>query len=96
MIAEKKIALVTGGNRGIGFETCRQLAQLGMSVIGSARDISKGEKASKQLSDRGLDVVFYQLDVSNHIHIKRVSDHIILKFTRFDGLVNNAAFCHVS
>ena len=60
MTAEKKkIALVTGGNRGLEFETCRQLAQLGISVILSARDIAKGEKAAKQLSDRGLDVAFY-------------------------------------
>ena len=64
MTAEnKKIALVTGGNRGIGFETCRQLAQLDMRVILSARDIDKGNKAAKQLSDSGLDVVFYQLDI---------------------------------
>src|SRR5918996_276892 len=88
MIAEnkkKKIALVTGGNRGLGFETCRQLAQLGMSVILSAQDISKGEKAAKQLSDIGLDVVFYQLDVSKQI---------IQQFTRLDVLVNNAAILY--
>ena len=63
MNSKKKISLVTGGNRGLGFETCRQLAELGLTVILSARDISKGEKAARQLSDRGLDVVFYQLDV---------------------------------
>ena len=91
---KKKIALVTGGNRGIGFETCRQLAQLGMSVILSARDISKGEKAAKQLSDRGLDVVFYQLDVSNQNHINGVSEQIIQQFTRLDVLVNNAAILY--
>jgi NAD(P)-dependent dehydrogenase (short-subunit alcohol dehydrogenase family) len=91
---KKKIALVTGGNRGLGFETCRQLAQLGMSVILSARDISKGEKAAKQLSDIGLDVVFYQLDVSNQNHINRVSEQIIQQFTRLDVLVNNAAILY--
>ena len=95
MTAEKKkIALVTGGNRGLGFETCRQLAQLGMSVILSARDISKGEKAAKQLSDIGLDVVFYQLDVSNQSHINRISEQIIQQFTRLDVLVNNAAILY--
>jgi NAD(P)-dependent dehydrogenase (short-subunit alcohol dehydrogenase family) len=91
---KKKIALVTGGNRGLGFETCRQLAQLGMSVILSARDISKGEKAAKQLSDIGLDVVFYQLDVSNQNHINRISEQIIQQFTRLDILVNNAAILY--
>ena len=61
MTAEKKeknrIALVTGANRGLGFETCRQLAQLGLTVILSARDLTKGEVAAKQLIERGLDVI---------------------------------------
>jgi NAD(P)-dependent dehydrogenase (short-subunit alcohol dehydrogenase family) len=55
---------------------------------------TKGEKAAKQLSDRGLDVVFYQLDVSNQNHINRVSEQIIQKFTRLDVLVNNAAILY--
>jgi NAD(P)-dependent dehydrogenase (short-subunit alcohol dehydrogenase family) len=61
MTAKKKernrIALVTGANRGLGFETCRQLAQLGLTVILSARDLTKGEIAAKQLIERGLDVI---------------------------------------
>ena len=52
-----RIALVTGANRGLGFETCRQLAQLGLTVILSARDLTKGEIAAKQLIERGLDVI---------------------------------------
>jgi NAD(P)-dependent dehydrogenase (short-subunit alcohol dehydrogenase family) len=69
MPSESRTGLVTGGDRGLGFETCRHLAQLGLSVILSARDITKGEKAAKQLIDRGLDVLFYHLDVSDHSHI---------------------------
>jgi NAD(P)-dependent dehydrogenase (short-subunit alcohol dehydrogenase family) len=61
MTAEKKernrIALVTGANRGLGFETCRQLARLGLTVILTARDLTKGEVAAKQLIERGLDVI---------------------------------------
>jgi NAD(P)-dependent dehydrogenase (short-subunit alcohol dehydrogenase family) len=61
MIAKKKernrIALVTGANRGLGFETCRQLARLGLTVILTARDLTKGEVAAKQLIERGLDVI---------------------------------------
>ena len=62
MTAKKKernrIALVTGANRGLGFETCRQLAQLGLTVILSARDLTKGEVAAKPtIIERGLDVI---------------------------------------
>ena len=60
----KKIALVTGGNRGLGYETCRQLAQSGLTVILGARDLTKGKSAAYQLNEKeGLDVIFYQLDV---------------------------------
>jgi len=94
MNSKKKISLVTGGNRGLGFETCRQLAELGLTVILSARDISKGEKAARQLSDRGLDVVFYQLDVSNKSHIQHTANVIKQQFGRLDTLVNNAAILY--
>lgn len=94
MSTEKKIALVTGGNRGLGFETCRQLAQLGLTVILSARDITKGEISAKQLIDRRLDVVFYQLDVSDQSHIDRVAYLVEQQFGRLDVLVNNAAILY--
>ena len=94
MVAKKRIALVTGGNRGIGFETCLQFAQLGLSVILSARDITKGEKAVKQLTDRGLNAAFYHLDVSDHSHIDRTIYELEHRFGRIDVLVNNAAILY--
>ena len=94
MTTEKKIALVTGGNRGLGFETCRQLAQLGLTVILSARDTTKGEIAAKQLIDRGLDVVFHQLDVSEQSQIDRIVYEVEEQFGRIDVLVNNAAILY--
>ena len=98
MTAKKKernrIALVTGANRGLGFETCRQLAQLGLSVILSARDLTKGEVAAKQLIERGLDVIFYELDVLNQSHMNRIIRQIEQRFGRVDVLVNNAAILY--
>lgn len=61
----KKIALVTGANRGIGFETCRQLSELGLTVILTSRDPTKGKISTKILSANGLDIVFYQIEVTN-------------------------------
>lgn len=90
----KKIALVTGANRGLGFETCRQLARLGLTVILSARDFTKGEVAAKQLVERGLDVIFYELDVLNQSHMNRITHQIEQRFGRLDVLVNNAAILY--
>jgi NAD(P)-dependent dehydrogenase (short-subunit alcohol dehydrogenase family) len=90
----KKIALVTGANRGLGFETCLQLARLGLTVILSARDFTKGEVAAKQLVERGLDVIFYELDVLNQNHINRITRQIEQRFGQLDVLVNNAAILY--
>jgi NAD(P)-dependent dehydrogenase (short-subunit alcohol dehydrogenase family) len=85
---------VTGSNKGLGFETCLRLAQLGLTVILSARDVIKGQVAAKQLVDKGLDVLFYQLDVSNQSNISRIARQIEQQFGRLDILVNNAAILY--
>jgi NAD(P)-dependent dehydrogenase (short-subunit alcohol dehydrogenase family) len=91
---KNKIALVTGANKGLGFETCLQLAQLGLTVILSALDLIKGQLAAKQLADRGLDVLFYQLDVSNQSNITKIAHRIEQQFGRLDILINNAAILY--
>jgi NAD(P)-dependent dehydrogenase (short-subunit alcohol dehydrogenase family) len=91
---KKRICLVSGGNRGIGFETCNQLAQLGHTVLLTARDLTKGKTAAKQLTDKGLDIIFYQMDVSNQKSIDDTYDKIIQRFGRLDVLVNNAAILY--
>jgi NAD(P)-dependent dehydrogenase (short-subunit alcohol dehydrogenase family) len=91
---KKKIALVTGANKGLGFETCLQLAQIGLTVILTARDLIKGQVAAKQLADRGLDILFYQLDVSNQSNISRIAQQVEQQFGRLDVLVNNAAILY--
>lgn len=86
----KQIALVTGANKGLGFETSRQLAQKGIKVLMSARKESKGKAAAKKLQSEGLDVEFILLDVTNSEHIKRVRKYIEKHFGKLDILVNNA------
>jgi NAD(P)-dependent dehydrogenase (short-subunit alcohol dehydrogenase family) len=86
---KNKIALVTGANRGLGFETCLQLAQLGLTVILSARDCVKGQVAAKQLAEKGLDVLFYQLDVSNQSNVSKIACQIEQEFGRLGKLVTN-------
>ena len=91
---KKKIALVTGSNKGLGFETCRQLARLGITVILSSRNFSKGKIPSKLLVEEGLNILFYQLDVSNQVNISRIANQIEKQFGQLDILVNNAAILY--
>lgn len=89
---DKPIAVVTGGNKGIGLEICRQLAINGVKVILTARDEKRGKEALEKLKGSGvLDVVFHRLEVTNRSSIVSLADFIRAEFGRFDILVNNAA-----
>ncbi|MFN3396564.1 MAG: SDR family oxidoreductase [Thermodesulfovibrionales bacterium] len=93
-MSSQKIALVTGANRGLGFETSRQLARMGIKVLMGARRVSKGREAAKKLQKEGLDVEFILLDVTNPEHIKEVKKYIEGRFGKLDILVNNAGMIH--
>lgn len=85
-----KIALITGANKGIGFETARQLGKEGVTIIAGARSKEKGEAAVKKLQDEGITAEFLQLDVDNNADIKGAYDYINNKYGKLDILVNNA------
>lgn len=84
--------MVTGANKGIGFETVRQLSSKGVTVILTARDEKRGRAATSLLHDQlGLSadrVVFHQLDVSDPLSVEALADFIKEKFGRLDILVN--------
>ncbi len=86
-----RIAVVTGGNRGIGLEICRQLGRLGLEVVLTARDEVKGHAAAKQLDAEGLDVSFQQLDVTDPASVQQFTKDMLRYFKGIDVLVNNAA-----
>ena len=81
-----RTALVTGANRGLGFETARQLGRLGYRVVASGRDAAKAERAAEMLRGEGLDVIAYELDVASDASCARVGE-----LGPVDVLVNNAA-----
>jgi NAD(P)-dependent dehydrogenase (short-subunit alcohol dehydrogenase family) len=86
-----KIALVTGANKGIGFETARQLAKSGgVHVLLAARDRAKGDAAALKLQGEGLDVEALTLDVTNAADIAAAVKEVEKKFGRLDILINNA------
>jgi NAD(P)-dependent dehydrogenase (short-subunit alcohol dehydrogenase family) len=88
--AAKKVALITGGNKGIGLETGRQLGKLGYAVLLGARDVPKGEAAAKSLRADGIDARAVKLDVTRAEDIAVVTRMIESKFGKLDVLVNNA------
>jgi NAD(P)-dependent dehydrogenase (short-subunit alcohol dehydrogenase family) len=89
-MSEKKTALITGANRGIGFETARQLGQQGIKVLLGARNEEKGKEAASKLKNEGLDVEFIRLDVDDAKTHAAAAKYIEEKFGKLDILVNNA------
>lgn len=85
-----KIALVTGANRGLGLEVCRQLAQQGVSVILTARDRQKGEQAAQQLLEEGLEVMVKPLDVADDQSVAQLVRDLESNLPQLDILINNA------
>ncbi|KAI7726981.1 hypothetical protein M8C21_011406, partial [Ambrosia artemisiifolia] len=89
---DKRCAVVTGANKGIGFEICRQLALKGIEVVLTARNESRGVEALQKLHASGIsNVVFHQLDVKDETSITNLFKFIETRYKKLDILVNNAA-----
>lgn len=89
-MTERKIALITGANKGIGLETARQLAQQNIIVLVGARDLKKGEAATKQLRTEDLEARAIEIDVDKTESIQKAVAQVEREFGRLDILVNNA------
>jgi len=85
-----RVALVTGANRGIGLEVCRQLARLGLKVVLTARDEAKARAAVAALEAQGGQIVAQPLDVTDAHSIAAVKEWLERELGRVDVLVNNA------
>ncbi len=89
-MADKKVALITGANKGIGKEIARQLGAQGIIVLVGARDIGRGEEAAAELKANGADAHFVPLDVTDPASIAAAASQVENNFGRLDVLVNNA------
>ncbi|KAG8653606.1 hypothetical protein MANES_05G037800v8 [Manihot esculenta] len=95
----KRYAVVTGANKGIGFEICRQLASNGIVVVLTARDENRGMEAVAKLKHSGFSdelVIFHQLDVVDPDSVASLADFVKTQFGKLDILVNNAGISGVA
>lgn len=90
MEAAKKVALITGANKGIGFEIARQLGQENHTILMGARDAERGEQATETLRSEGFDAHFVPLDVTDEASVVAAATTITEHFGKLDVLVNNA------
>ncbi len=90
-MTDKRVALVTGANRGMGLEIVRQLSRLGLIAVLAARDLEKGKVAAATLAAEELDVPIVALDVTDADSIRAAVAEVRGLFGRIDVLVNNAA-----
>lgn len=90
-MSEQKIALITGANRGIGFETARQLGKQGIKVLVGARSEEKGLEAETKLKEEGFDSEFVLLDVDDVKTHESAAKYVEETYGKLDILINNAA-----
>ncbi|KAJ6545002.1 hypothetical protein DFH09DRAFT_1172443 [Mycena vulgaris] len=90
--ADTKIVLITGANKGIGFETAKQLASQykGYHILMGSRDVERGAKAAETLQQAGLSVEALAIDVADDRSIEAAAETVKSKFGRLDVLINNA------
>lgn len=85
-----RVALVSGANRGLGFEVARQLSERGMTVLLGARNFDKGLHAARKLAGAPGEVIAVQLDVTSQDQVDTLARWIEVTYGRLDVLVNNA------
>jgi NAD(P)-dependent dehydrogenase (short-subunit alcohol dehydrogenase family) len=90
MAAEKKIAFITGGNRGLGLETARQLGKQKVKVVIGSRDVEKGKAAAEKLRAEGADVEAIRFDITKPADYQEAYKYFDKSFGKLDILINNA------
>jgi NAD(P)-dependent dehydrogenase (short-subunit alcohol dehydrogenase family) len=93
-MTDKTVSLITGANKGIGYEIARQLGKLGHCVLVGARDKKRGQTATDQLKATGVDAHLIILDVAYQPSVERARMLIDQDYGRLDVLVNNAGIIH--
>jgi NAD(P)-dependent dehydrogenase (short-subunit alcohol dehydrogenase family) len=89
-MSNKKIAFITGANKGIGKETARQLGKLGYTVLLGSRSVANGQAAVDELKAEQIDAHLVEIDVNDEASIRRAAGQVVERFGHVDALINNA------
>ena len=95
MKLKDRVAIVTGGGKGIGEEICLGLAKEGAKIVIAEIDIANSENAKKKILDAGSEAIIVKTDVSKKDSIKEMVEKAIQTFGKIDILINNAGIRHV-
>ena len=95
MKLKDRVAIVTGGGKGIGEEICLGLAKEGAKIVIAEIDIANSENAKKKILDAGSEAIIVKTDVSKKDSINEMVDKAIQTFGKIDILINNAGIRHV-
>jgi len=90
-VLEDQVAVITGGGTGLGKEIAKEFARHGAKIVICSRNIEHLESGKAEVEKEGRDVMVYQLDVREPLHIKKFTREVLERFGRIDILVNNAA-----
>ena len=96
MKLENKVAIVTGGGKGIGAEICLRLAKEGAKIVIAEMDIENGEKISKKIQDNNGEAIVVETNVAEEDSANNMADGAIKKFGKIDILINNAGIRHIN
>jgi NAD(P)-dependent dehydrogenase (short-subunit alcohol dehydrogenase family) len=89
-MTNQRVALITGGNRGIGLETAKQLGEQGVIIVLAARKLADATDAAERLAADGVDARGIQLDVTSEPDRRAAADYLTANFGKLDILINNA------
>lgn len=89
-MAAEKVAFITGGNKGIGLETARQLGKLGIAVVIGSRDLEKGTAAAQKLKAEGIRAEALRFDITKPVDYQAAYEYFDKHYGRIDILINNA------
>ena len=87
----KRTIIITGGTTGIGKATAYQFAKNGWNVVITSRNEKKGQTFVEEAKNEGLDMNFFQLDVTNEEQVAQVIEQTVAKFGKLDSIVNNSS-----